>query len=100
MITKHTRTQRLLRTISSHLYGKPENHQIEYIVTINHSGIHLEPNTMIFQNRYNRKPDTKVDVIDHLVQYHDLDLDSSKYIQGTYKFCKSVKGVRKWKRVN
>lgn len=100
MITKHTRTQRLLRSVSSHLYGRPENRDIEYIVTINHSGIHLLPSTMILQNRYDRKPETKVDVIDHLVQYHDIDLDSSKYIQGTYKFCKSVGGIRKWKRIN
>ena len=95
------RTAKFLRTISSHLSGRPECRQVPYRCVIGvdekesrqldildimgkdpEKYISFHPAISVFPTKYRRNSANKISIVDHVIQTHFPELDDGKDILG------------------
>ena len=93
-------TEFLLKSISSRLSGREDCKDVTYRVTIDHSGVKMEPLIYVFPNRYNRKESDKLDIVSYIHIYKMNNALLSEFVFGTYEYQFSVdRKQRKWRKV-
>lgn len=108
-------TESVLCALSSHLSGRKEYRDTEYIVRISNDSISFEPHVKVFPDRHRRRPEDKDSVLYHVMYYHFYDtlgyeiectnnkvpINSDMLVTGTYLYMLSAdKKRRKWTKVN
>lgn len=104
-------TESVLCTLSSHLSGRSEYRNTEYIVNITEDSISFYPYVKVFPNKYRRRPEDKDSVLYHVMYYHFYDIlryevdgvtdkvliNSNMLVPGKYVYTSSFdKKRRKW----
>lgn len=94
-------TEFLLKSISTRLSGREDCKQLEYVVTINENGVHMNPLVQVFPNRYQRKEKDKIDIVSYVHQYKMPNARLDGFVFGKYKYQLSAdKTQRKWRKMN
>ena len=95
------RTMELLNYISSRLSGRDDCKNVNYIVTIDHTGIRMSPMVNVYPNRYRRHESDKLDVISYIHMYKMPDALTSDFVFGTYQYQSSFDNKRRrWTRIS
>lgn len=94
-------TENLLKHISSRLAGREDCKKVNYKVTIDASGIHMNPIIQVYPNRHRRKEADKMDVIQYVHQYKMPHIKINEFVFGQYEYQLSADGKnRRWRKLN
>lgn len=93
-------TEFLLKSIASRLSGRSDCRKVNYKVTINHTGITMEPFVYVFPNRYKRQEADKIEIVTFIHQTKMHNALMSNFIFGVYEYQLSIDGKRRrWRKV-
>ena len=119
MNTSSKLTEDFLHCLSSHLSGRPDCRQVEYVVSISDdvdSGQYISmqpPGIQVFPSRYDRQPHSKLPVIEHILINHfyssvydhrsedgAITVEGVAFVPGKYCYALSAdRKRRRWRRV-
>lgn len=94
-------TEYLLKSISNRLSGRSDCRHVNYIVTIDHNGVRMNPLFYVYKNRYTRKETDKMDVVTFVHKYRMNNALLSDFVFGTYEYQLSADGKRRrWRKID
>lgn len=98
--TETEATKTLLNHISRRLAGREDCKDVNYTVTIDCHGVHMEPLTFVFPNRYRRHESDKLDIVAFVHNYKMPNAVLSDFAFGVYRYQSSYDGTRrKWVKI-
>ena len=95
------KTEEFLKNISQRLSGRDDCKKVSYRVTIDITGVHMNPIVQVYPNRHRRKDTDKMDIVSFVHEYRmpKVKLDELVFGEYEYQFSSDQKS-RKWRKLN
>ncbi len=94
-------TEQFLKAISQRLSGREDCKKVNYKVTIDSKGIHMDPIVNVYPNRYLRKEVNKMDIISYIQEYKMPSVGLEEFVTGRYEYQLSADTKnRRWRKLD
>lgn len=94
-------TEKLLKAISNRLSGREDCKKLSYLVTIDHTGVKMNPLVQVYPNKHKRKESDLIDIISfiHASQFNNVELTDLIFGVYAYDVFEGL-GKRRWRRLS